>query len=126
MLDRVGRCGVEWLEQLSADSASGVGPHRRWILSSRPDAIRDRLGRPSSRHPGNDGSQLAGSYEAQRVDSELLEMGTVDLTSLGQVQARGLRPPQSSLDHRMRNAETLGKRSIRPIPITRQETTQHI
>jgi hypothetical protein len=93
MLDGVGRCGVEWLEQLSADSASGVGPHRRRVLSSRPDAIRHWLGRPSSRHPGNDSTELARGYEAQRVDSELLEVGTVDLTSLRQVQVRGLRSP---------------------------------
>lgn len=116
MLDGVGRCGVEWLEQLSADSASGVGPHRRRVLSSRPDAIRHWLGRPSSRHPGNDSTELARGYEAQRVDSELLEMGTMYLASLGQIQVCGLSPPQSPLHHRMRNAKALRKRSIRPIP----------
>ena len=92
MLHRVGRGGVERLEHLPANSAPSMGPHRRRVLSSRPDAIRHWLGRPSSRHPRNDSSQLARSYETQRVDRELLEVGTVDLTSLGQIQAGCLRP----------------------------------
>jgi hypothetical protein len=38
MLDRVGRGGMERLEHLPADSASSMGPHRRRVLSRRPDA----------------------------------------------------------------------------------------
>jgi hypothetical protein len=116
MLDRVGRCGMERLEHLPANSASGVRPHRRRVLSSRPDAIRHWLGRPSCRYPGDDSTELARGYEAQCVDSELLEMGTMHLASLGQIQVRGLSPPQSPLHHRMRNTKALRKRSIRPIP----------
>lgn len=93
MLDRVGRGGMKRVEHLPADPASGMGPHRRWVPSSRPNAIRHWLSRPSGRYTGNDCTQLAWCYEAQRVNSELFEMGTMDLTSLGQVQVRSLRPP---------------------------------
>jgi hypothetical protein len=120
MLDRVGGGGMERLEHLPADSASGMGPHGRRVLSGRPDAGRDWLGRPSSRYPGNDSTQLARSYETNSMDSELLEVRTMDLTPLGYVQVGGLRPPQRPLDHRMRNAKALRKGSIRPVPIANE------
>src|SRR6186997_529797 len=60
------------------------------------------------------------------MDHELLEVWNLNLAPVSRVKVRFLSAGQRSLDHRMRNAQTIGQGPVAPLSVVSEQATEHV
>ena len=113
---RVDGCGMERLERAAPNLAVRRRPDWRQFAVAR-NVGGEGLGGPRRRDAGNDRSERSRRDIPERVDQELLQIRSVDVVPVREIQAGGPGPIKGSLHLRMWDSELVrqfpvGKRAV--------------
>ncbi len=117
---------MQRLNRLSSNSAVGIRPDRRRLVTRGADRAHHRLRRPGRWHAYRQRTQPTRSDKAEGVKRELLEVREMDFATVHRIQIRALRSLKRPLDDRMRNTKPLRKRPVAPSLIVGEQPTEDV